>query len=75
MPPQASPDASDKDWISISSAAALCRVSRNTMRAWIEKGLVESRDGARGWPVVSRPFIEAWLRREAMIPAPPEQDA
>lgn len=53
------------EWISTADAAELCRVSENTMKAWVRDDLVRAvTDGDGGW-LVHRPTMEAWLRRAA----------
>lgn len=57
------------DWISPGEAAAVCRVSETTMKAWMRDELVTWRHGNGGIRQVHRPSIEAWLCRLASSPA------
>lgn len=57
------------EWISPAEAATVCRVSENTMKAWMRDELVISRVSTGGARQVHRPSIEAWLCRLASSPA------
>lgn len=63
----------DSVWISLAAAARLCRVSPNTMRAWLHTQVFPTMVG-RGGIRVHRPSIEQRLRAAPAQSAAAEPD-